>query len=203
MVLLLTTDVTRGMAMRLSRENSLIEFVTAGLMLVGGVFGLTLALRAKVRGERAFVWGLLLAFSLGMLLVGMEELAWGQKLFGYATPAAMAELNQQHEMTLHNLPGLQDRSDILWGLFAVGGLIGIGLRKVKLFEKVSPPAMLAGWFVIILLIALPLTWKDFTGNENKVTVVLGRMDEFTEMLVAMAACLYIWLCARRMRSCAT
>ena len=186
--------------MKLSRENSMFELATAGLLLAGGVFGLAMAWRAKGRGERGLVWGFFLVFSLGLLLVGMEELAWGQKLFGYATPTVLAELNQQQEMTIHNMPGLQDRSDIMWGLFAAGGLIGIGLGKVNAFKKIAPPGVLASWFVMILLIALPLIWKDLAGNENKVTVVLGRMDEFTEMLIAMAACVYLWLCASRLRS---
>ncbi len=199
MVLLLTTDATRWTVMKLSRENSLFELATAGLLLAGGVFGWSVGWRALVRGVRGLVWGFFVVFSLGLLLVGVEELAWGQKIFDYATPAVMEDLNKQQEMTLHNLPGLHGRSDIMWGLFALGGLIGIGLGKVKAFEKIAPPGVLASWFVMILLISLPLTWKDFTGNQNRVTVVLGRMDEFTEMLIAMAACLYLRLCARRMR----
>ena len=39
MIVLLTTHATRGFAMRMSRENSVIEFVTAGLMLAGGAWG--------------------------------------------------------------------------------------------------------------------------------------------------------------------
>ncbi len=55
MVLLLTTDATRGFAIRISRENSIIEFVTAGLMLAGGVFGLATAWRARKRQEPLLV----------------------------------------------------------------------------------------------------------------------------------------------------
>jgi hypothetical protein len=201
MGLLLTTDATRWTMMKLSRENSLFELTTAGLMLGGGVFGLILTSRAKLRGQRWWVWGFFLAFSLGMLLVGMEELAWGQKLLGFETPAAFKDINRQGELTAHNLPWLQDRSDIMWGLFALGGLLGIGAGRWRGLEKIATPTVLVPWFVIILCISLPLTWKDLTGTENKVLTVLGRMDEFTEMMIAMASCLYLWLCARRLFRC--
>ena len=198
MVVLLTTDATRWETMKLSRENSLFELVTAGLMLAGGAFGLALAWRARAQREARWVWGFFLAFSLGMLWVGMEEIAWGQKLFGFATPEAIEAINLQGELTMHNLPWLQDRSDVMWGMFALGGLLGIGVGRWRGLERIATPAVLAPWFLMILFISVPLTWKDLTGAENKVLTVLGRMDEFNEMQIAMASCLYLWLCARRL-----
>ena len=38
---------------------------------------------------------------LGLLL--LEELAWGQVIFGWRTPELMQELNAQNETTLHNI----------------------------------------------------------------------------------------------------
>ena len=43
----------------------------------------------------------LLAF--GMAFVGMEEISWGQRIFGWSTPERFAELNWQRETSLHNL----------------------------------------------------------------------------------------------------
>ncbi len=198
MAVLLTTDATRGFAMRISRENSVIEYVTAGLMLMGGVFGLLLAWRAKGSGKRWWVWGFFLVFSVGMMVVGMEELAWGQKLFGFDTPAVLEGVNEQQEMTLHNLPGLHGHSDMMWTTFALGGLIGIALGRRALFAKIAPPVMLAPWFLMILMIAVPLIWKDYSGADNRLLTLFHRMDEFNEMLIAIASYLYVWLCARRL-----
>jgi hypothetical protein len=198
MALLLTTDTTRGFTMRLSRENSVIEFITAGLMLAGGVYGLRLSWKVKSQGDAWRVWGFFLMFSLGMLLVGMEELAWGQKLFGFATPAAIEQINQQNEMTLHNLPGLHGHSEIMWAAFGVGGLAGVLISKWRAFEKIATPAVLIPWFVMILLVALPSAWNEFSSIERRIDLLIDRMDEFVEMLIAMASCLYLWLCARRL-----
>lgn len=198
MVVLLTTDATRHTAMKLSRENSVIEFVSAGLMLAGGVFGLRLSWKAKAQQIAWWVWGFFLVFSLGMVLVGMEELAWGQKLFGYATPAAMEGVNQQHEMTLHNLPGLQGHSEMMWAAFGVGGLLGVFIRKWRVFEKIATPGVLIPWFLMILVVALPSAWNEFGAIERRIDLLVSRMDEFNEMLIAMVSCLYVWLCGRRM-----
>lgn len=202
MVLLLTTDSTRGFALRMSRENNVIEMVTAGLLLLGGAWGLRVSWRAKVRHERGVVWGFFLLFSLGMLFVGMEELAWGQKLFGFDTPAMMERVNEQHEMTLHNLPGLHGHSEMMWAAFGAGGLLGVFIKRWRAFEKIAPPGVLVPWFVMILAVALPSIWNEFGSIERRVDLLIGRMDEFSEMLIAMAGCLYVWLCARRMEGVA-
>ena len=43
-----------------------------------------------------------------MLLVGLEEIAWGQILFGWKTPENIAVLNAQNQTTLHNLELFQN-----------------------------------------------------------------------------------------------
>ena len=202
MVALLTNGATRGFAIRISRENSIIELVTAGLMLAGGVFGLATAWRACKRKEHVLAWGFLSLFSAGMLFVGMEEIAWGQKLFAYQTPAALENLNQQNEMTLHNLPWLHGHSDMMWSAFAMGGLVGIALRKRPAFASIAPPPALATWFLIVLMIGGVMTYRDMTGADSRLFTLAHRMDEFVEMLIAMACCLYLWFCARRLNRAA-
>ncbi|AHF63311.1 putative pectate lyase [Synechococcus sp. WH 8109] len=43
-----------------------------------------------------------------MLLVGLEEIAWGQILFGWTTPEKIAAVNAQNQITLHNLEFFQN-----------------------------------------------------------------------------------------------
>lgn len=198
MVVLLTTDATRAFAMRISRENSVIELVTAGLMLLGGVCGFGLALKARALGLPAVAWGFVLLFSFGMCVVGMEEIAWGQMLFAYQTPEMLLNLNQQQEMTLHNLPGLHGHSDMMWSAFALAGLIGIALRKRPVLALIAPAPVLAPWFLIVLVIGVTLTYRDMTDGDNRLFTLARRIDEFAEMLIAMASCLYLWFCARRL-----
>ena len=43
-----------------------------------------------------------------MLLVGLEEITWGQILFGWKTPENIAAVNAQNQTTLHNLEFFQN-----------------------------------------------------------------------------------------------
>ena len=47
-----------------------------------------------------------------MLLVGLEEIAWGQILFGWKTPENIAAVNAQNQTTLHILEFFQNHLDL-------------------------------------------------------------------------------------------
>jgi hypothetical protein len=46
---------------------------------------------------------LFLFMALGAFFVAGEEIAWGQRIFGWGTPEALSEVNAQQETTLHNI----------------------------------------------------------------------------------------------------
>ena len=50
--------------------------------------------------------------SFVMLFVGLEEIAWGQILFGWKTPENIAAVNAQNQTTLHNLEFFQNYLDL-------------------------------------------------------------------------------------------
>ena len=50
--------------------------------------------------------------SFVMLFVGLEEIAWGQILFGWKTPENIAAVNAQNQTTLHNLDFFQNYLDL-------------------------------------------------------------------------------------------
>ena len=64
-------------------------------------WGLSRALRA--RGRRAWPLTTIAACA---LLLALEEISWGQRLFGWNTPQWLASLNGAGETNLHNLPVL-------------------------------------------------------------------------------------------------
>ena len=57
---------------------------------------------------------------LGFLL--LEELAWGQVIFGWQTPESIRSINAQQETTLHNIGWFQDRLDLFTFLATVAFL---------------------------------------------------------------------------------
>ena len=50
--------------------------------------------------------------SLITLFVGLEEVAWGQILFGWKTPENIAAVNAQNQTTLHNLEFFKNHLDL-------------------------------------------------------------------------------------------
>jgi hypothetical protein len=66
-------------------------------------------LRGGRRGLAYFEW----AFAALALVLALEELAWGQHLFGFDTPTWWREHNRQGELTLHNLRGVHETFGLL------------------------------------------------------------------------------------------
>ena len=56
--------------------------------------------------------------SFGMFFVGLEEIAWGQVLFGWKTPENIAAVNAQNQTTIHNLKFFQNHLDLNLFLFS-------------------------------------------------------------------------------------
>ncbi len=126
-VLFLALPPTRSAAVWTLRENRPVELLTFLFLLVGGVRGLVLAWQTRKCGERKLVFAFYTVLSVGLLITAMEEIAWGQWFFGFATPSFLSEVNVQGEVTLHNLRGFHGHSGFLRVTFGLGGLIGVSL----------------------------------------------------------------------------
>ena len=99
-------------------------FATSFLFL----FGFKLARRFRDRIRRSLVKHLVyLGLALLFFVGAGEELSWGQRMLGFATPEAISQVNRQEEFNLHNLtvwetnPFLDaDRLfDLFWFTFCV------------------------------------------------------------------------------------
>ena len=96
---------------RWTKEDGPYESVGAWLfLLAAAVFALAYRrsrrdARARAYWTRRFILGHpgLLALACVLLLACLEEISWGQRLFGIRTPDAIARVNRQRETNLHNL----------------------------------------------------------------------------------------------------
>lgn len=94
-------------------EDGAVEYLTALGFLVASVV-------TFIQKPIAIRWiNLMVVFA--FLWVALEEVSYGQRIFGFATSDTMHQLNVQSEMNLHNLPWLQGF------VIPVGVLIGTGL----------------------------------------------------------------------------
>jgi hypothetical protein len=141
-------------------------------------------------------------FSFFLLLIGLEEISWGQQLLKFETPATWLQYNSQGETNLHNLPGLQGRSEYMRLAFGVLGLLGIWLGKLRPLRPISTPPVLFAWFLLISLHAGIDTFNDAHPIQKDFDFYVQRTSELIECLIGIAAFLYLWLHVRA-RSCLT
>lgn len=81
--------------------------------------------------------GLALLFFFG----AGEEISWGQRIFGIQTPEALAEINEQDEINIHNIEfggmvmPFESEFDVFWGFFVF--LIPLAAVFIPRFGKFS------------------------------------------------------------------
>jgi hypothetical protein len=102
-------------------EDSLLEWlqffcVLAASIIFGGI-GLSL-LRRRQQG----IGLLYLLLMVATLFVAGEEISWGQRVFGWSTPEALADINHQNETNVHNIRWIQRAFGYV---VFIGGMYGV------------------------------------------------------------------------------
>jgi hypothetical protein len=83
-------------------EDGPLEYATAVIYFIAFIWGLGLARRLKRKGDTG--WAVFyLVVSLAFLLITLEEISWGQRIFRVDTPEFVRERNLQGEIGVHNL----------------------------------------------------------------------------------------------------
>ncbi len=85
-------------------ENGAVELATAALFALAGVLGILLGRRCGNDTPRPYRL-LYLALGVGALIAALEEVSYGQHLFGWQANGWFARHNIQQETNLHNLFG--------------------------------------------------------------------------------------------------
>ena len=164
------------------KEDGILENVTVLMAFASGFILLYVASLYKftMRGLFAF------ALAASVLLFALEEISWGQRIFGWETTALMLEINEQQENNLHNL--FNEYFDI--GYVCLTGLLAslfffrdqwIRLfgryRQTKVFVEFMPSGDLyyTGYFYIFLMLF---------------TLVLDRGGETLEAAIALMFLFY-------------
>ncbi|NIN72150.1 MAG: hypothetical protein GTO46_09590 [Gemmatimonadetes bacterium] len=197
--LALVVDTTRSAALALRGENHPIELLTFLFLLIGGILGTVLTLQSRKHREPGWLVGFYAVFSVGLLFTAMEEVAWGQYFFGFATPTSLAEVNVLDDFTLHNIRGLHGHTEFFRVAFGFGGLLGIWVSTRPALRKIGVPLIMLPWFLVIAghaSVDLPL---DYISIEGRFDNLVGKLAEYVEMLIGMSGLLYVWLNGRMLR----
>jgi len=137
-------------------EDTWAEYATTTAFLAGAALLLWTMIRD--RSARTIVNTALLLF---MVFVGMEEISWGQRIFGISTPDYFLEANHQRELNLHNLHFVKYTKMLFhngvafWLVLSWIGWERLGLlgRLLKRLKAPSIPSYTAPYFLLALVFA--------------------------------------------------
>jgi hypothetical protein len=99
-----------------------------------------------------------LVMAVAFLLGGMEEISWGQRLFGWGTPEAFSDINFQDETTIHNVNFANNVifEALFWGsaLGMIGGLwrLTANLRGLNDRMRLFLPSMTMAPALLMIMV---------------------------------------------------
>ncbi len=102
---------SRDTLIRITAEDNWYENITAiCFILASGIF--TYLFFTSKKGNDFYLFKtkrniFFLLLALLFLFGAGEEISWGQRIFGWSTPAAYSKMNLQHETNIHNLAFLE------------------------------------------------------------------------------------------------
>lgn len=195
--ILLVYNKTRLFALMLLKENSLVENLTFITLFLSFLYSIKLINKIKVKTNGRIFKLIIGLLSLTFFFIAMEEIAWGQQFFNFATPENFQKINVQGEVTLHNIKGLQGKSEIFRLAFGIAGLVGLYLNKIRLLSDIAFPYMLTSYLIVIVSISIFDVYDDFYPISSNISIGVQRLSELIEMLIGFSALLYILLLIRK------
>lgn len=153
------------------------------------------------RTKRHDQFVLFLLMALAMIFVTGEEISWGQRIFGWETPADLAEINKQNETTLHNIGEVLSVVNI--GMMVVGAvgsvayLLNKRLRLERYWQELNyflvPPFFLAAPMFIVF--AYKFVRLVFLPES---TFTLTKYSEWVELCFAYSLLIFTYINYRRL-----
>ena len=198
LLLLGTYFIDERIVAQLGREDSVVEWVTFICFLAGGIAA-GLCARFFFRSKQRLYGVVFLMVCLMAIFIAGEEISWGQRIFGWQTPEALAELNRQGETNLHNTPF--SPFEYAPHLASAYGMVAYALTRLIPFlrkfagkvEFLIPPFFLASVFLV------PCVWL-FARATNIVqfTIFTSRYNEWGELYLSAGFLFFIVLVRRRL-----
>jgi len=168
-------------------EDGIFETASALAFLASAWFmGTAALLLRKPTGRLRIQWSKALAFIYvglcGLFFVmGMEEISWGQRFFGWSTPDALRQVNAQNETSLHNIHNFSVVFEALYLLPALLWLPMVAHLFLRLLGKEHA-------FLAFLIPPSSLILLSFLIG----AIALTLQGELLEELLALFIFLYAW-----------
>ncbi len=181
----------------LTQEDGPYEY--AQFAIIAGAFIVALATLPK-RARRPWLAAYVALATVCCFYVAGEEISWGQRFFGWATPADWMAANDHHETNLHNTYAWADKGPrvllelaICLGAFPVALLVKYRPSLLpRTFEIIYPPFILAVTIACLLFLKIvkPL-------GEQLFDIDFQRLSEVHELYTYYFVLLYMVILRKR------
>jgi hypothetical protein len=168
----------------LAKEDNLVEWATVFFFVLASIFSMVIFFRSKKRSE----WFYLL-FGIVCILFALEEISWGQRIFGFESTKFFLENSDQQEINIHNVVNewFSVRTKNIGALlfFSYGVVFPLAALNryfrnfVKKWGILIPPLILIPGFVIASFLTVDLF---FTGQDEEVAELFFSMLLFLTIL---------------------
>jgi hypothetical protein len=186
-------------------EDGPIEWLQVGLLAVLAVLGVLIG--ARLLMDRRVGFGLVyLAGAVAAAFILGEEISWGQRIFGWATPEELEELNRQGETNIHNIGTVLLAFNLVMMvsalLAAVVPMVWYRMATVRRRSATEslfiPPLFLVPGFAL----AFAYRFLRFVvAPEPGFTI--SRYQEVTELIFYLGMTVFVYLVWRQLRVGAT
>lgn len=133
------------------------------------------------------------AITFGLLITAGDEISWGQRIIGFATPEQIVDRNVQGEVTFHNLDIV---STLMWQAYFIVGVYGSFAWLSKPSLKKHFPTVKKGIDLVVppwytsLYFFFPLNYQVRT--RPGVTHIMGYWGESIELLLYIGVAIFFW-----------
>ena len=186
-----------------TQEDGFAESMQVMLYGAALVMSLVIARRLETAGERRIA-ALYLLLGVGLFFLVGEELSWGQRIFGWATPETFSEINKQQEINLHNIYDVGSKFKWIQMLVgAYGAFLPLLVLRAKALARyrhkmellVPPPSLMHYFFFMFVWRA----YRNLVPEPNSLYYLIAEYNEVIELILAMGFLLFMVYQLRRIR----
>jgi hypothetical protein len=189
---------------QLVEEDGIAENLQVLLYATALPLSIVMSRRLWTSGSRGLAT-LYLFLAFGFFFMVGEELSWGQRMFGWATPQQFGAVNKQQETNLHNIYGVG--ATFKWLQMVAGGY-GLFLPLLLLRRTVprklrNLASLLLPPFSLVPYFATMFTWRLFRNLAevpHRYYFAVEEYNEVVELVFAAGMLLFLLFQLRRMQN---
>lgn len=174
--LVLIIQIDPDFYIEITKEDHFVEWLTVVFLFGAGSFYIASGVHGK-KAQSRYAWFFFL-LGFGSFLMAMEEISWGQRIFGLETNQFFLENNVQQELNLHNaispFLGIKTAQVAALVLFSYGvllPLLALIEKFAAFFKKIKIP--IPSLFPAVgFLLGSVLTLNLFSGREKEISEML-------------------------------